>query len=414
VDLGHRRSYESLVINRGGAVLLAIGLVDSIGTGLYLAGSALFFTLVIGLKPAEVGVGLSAAGVVGLVAQPAVGWAADRWGPRRALIVVNLMRAAGFVAYVFTHSFPVFVVVAAFLGVGEQAVVPVFQALVALVVGPGRRVGMMARVRATYNVGYTVGGLLAGAAVAIGTRQAFDAILVGNAVSFVVAAVLLPTVPLLAPADGGGARPRAPFRLRGLRDTRYVVVAGINAVLVLHIALLSVGVPLWVTLHTSAPHALVPVLFVVNTIMTVFLQVPVARGSKTVRGSTASLRKAGAVLALCCAVFAVAPHLGAKPLVVACLLVGICVQTMGEILQSAGGWGLSYMLAPERSQAEYLATFNMGTGLQYAVGPTLVTLGVVDHGTAGWLTLGVVFGLAASAVPWAVARAESRPVVAVD
>ena len=88
--------------------------------------------------------------------------------------------------------------------------------------------------------------------------------------------------------------------------------------------------------------------------------------------------------------FALAPSLpgaGAAALLVA----AVAVMTFGELYQSAGGWGLSFALAPEHSRAEYFAAFSLGTSVQYIAGPALVTLGVVDHGTAGWLVLAVAF-----------------------
>jgi MFS family permease len=415
--LAARLSRDALTVNKGGATLLGIGLVDSIGTGLYIAGSAVFFTRVVGLSAAEVGIGLSVAGLLGLVAQPAIGWAADRWGARRVLVLLNLWRAAGFTAYAFTGSFESFIVVAALLGVGEQAVFPVFQALAEQVVGPARRVAMMARVRVVYNVGYTLGALLASAAVASGTRSAFEAIMLGNALTFVIAAALLPRVRLLPAAELTGDAPSAAagpgrLRLRALRDGRYMAVAAVNGILALHMTLLVVAVPLWVTLHTTAPPALVGLLLVLNTTLAVALQVRVARSSDALAGGVRALRRGAIALALSCGAFAAAPLTNTTGLVVATLLLGVLALTAGELLQSAGGWGLSYLLAPTRSRAEYLATFNLGTSAQFVVGPMLVTVGVLDHGSLGWIALAGCFLLAGAAVGSLAAHAARRPELA--
>ena len=61
----------------GPARVLALAtLVNTMGNGLFLTGSVLFFTRVIGLSPAQVGLGLSAAGICGMVAGIPLG----RWG----------------------------------------------------------------------------------------------------------------------------------------------------------------------------------------------------------------------------------------------------------------------------------------------------------------------------------------------
>jgi len=396
----------------GGITLLVIGLIDAVGSGLFLAGSALFFTLVVGLGAGQVGIGLSIAGLAGLVAQPIVGWLADRWTPRRMLVWINLWRAAGFTAYALTHDFATFVVVAALLGIAEQAVNPVYQVFAEQVVGAERRLAMMARVRTVYNIGFAVGALLATLAIAVGTRTAFLAIVLGNAASFLAAGVLLgrmrAIVPVTAPAAHGTA-PR--LRLRALRDGRYMAVAGVNGILFLHTALLTTGIPLWVVLHTRAPKALLGVLLVVNTTLAVLFQVRATRGAESVAGSVTVMRRAGVVLAACCAVFAVTAMLTFTPVVVAVVVLGIVALTAGELWQSAGGWALSYALAPTESRAEYLTTFNLGVSTQFVLGPTIVTLGVVNNGVVGWLALAGYFLLAALAVGPLAHRAARRPVL---
>lgn len=403
-------SRASVGVNAGGRTLLGISLVDAVGTGLYLAGSAVFFTRVVGLSAAEVGVGLSLGGLLGLLAQPVIGWLADRWGPRHVLALLNLWRAAGFTAYVFTDSFAMFLVVAALLGIGELSFSPVRQALAERVVGAEHRVGMMARIRVVDNVGFSIGALLATVAIAAETRLAFDAIMLGNAVTFVIASALLPRVALLPVADAVAvAARRSPLRLRALRDTRYVAVAAVNGILALHIVLLLVGVPLWITLHTTAPPALVGLLLVLNTVMAITLQVRVARASEKLVGSVTVLRRGGVALALACGLFALAAHGQETALVVAILVLGMAALTAGELLQSAGGWGLSFLLAPTWSRAEYLATFSLGTSMQFVLGPTLVTVAVLGNGSLGWVALAAVFLLAAAAVGPLVSRATRRP-----
>jgi len=404
-------SLAGLTLDGVGGALMTIGLIDSVGTGLYLAGSVIFFTRVIDLSAAQVGLGLSSAGLLGLAAQPFVGWAADRWTPRRVLIALNLWRALGFTAYVFTDTFAMFLIVAALLGIGEQAVTPIYQALVERVVGAEQRVRMMARLRSIYNAGFTLGALLCSAAISTRARAGFDAIMLGNAATFVLAALLLPRVRLAYPVGGSEAtQRRRPRRLSALQDIRYLAVAAVNGVLSLHMAILAVAMPLWVTLHTSAPPALVGMLLVVNTVSAVVLQVPVARASETLAGSVIALRRAGIALATSCGLFALAPVFGAAiGLIVVTLVLGVAALTASELLQSAGGWGLSYLLAPNHSRAEFLATFNLGASLQFVLGPTLITVGVVDQGALGWLVLAGCFLLMSGTVGPVAAGAARRP-----
>jgi predicted MFS family arabinose efflux permease len=77
--------------------LLAATLIDWIGTGFYLALSAIFLTRSAGLKPGEVGLVLAVAGMVAFFGSVHVGRLGDRIGPRQVLLVLYVMRAAAFV-----------------------------------------------------------------------------------------------------------------------------------------------------------------------------------------------------------------------------------------------------------------------------------------------------------------------------
>lgn len=404
-----RRLLGPAAVIPGGLHLIGVGLIDSVGTGLYLAGSAVFFSVVVRLTPTQIGIGLSVASVLGLVAQPFLGWLADRWGPRRVLVLLHLWRAAAFTALAFSRGYPTFVVAAAAIGVGQQALSPVYQAFVAQVAGADGRVAVMARTRVVYNVGFSLGGLLATAAIASGARAGFMSLVLGNAASCLLAAVVLsrlhPHPSVQKPATAAVARG---LRLGSLRDGKYLSVAAVNGFLSLHISLLGVGVPLWVTLHTAAPTAIVGVLLVVNIVFAVLFQVRASRGSETVAGSVTALRRGAGSLVLSCALFALAA-LWAVPLVATALLVaGVIALTGGEVLQSAGGWGLSYALAPEENRSEYLSSFNLGTSAQYVLGPTIVTVGVMSQGLLGWLALAAAFTAALLVVKPLVTMAEAR------
>src|SRR5262249_39188440 len=129
----------------------AISLVDSVGTGLWLSTSALFLTRVVGVTVPQVGVGMSVAGLLGLLDAVRIGASAARVGARRALTYLVLWRAAGFVGYAFTRSFAVFLVVAALLGLADKVLWAVTQALVSDTVPEAGRVRTIASVRAMRN-----------------------------------------------------------------------------------------------------------------------------------------------------------------------------------------------------------------------------------------------------------------------
>jgi hypothetical protein len=107
------------------------------------------------------------------------------------------------------------------------------------------------------------------------------------------------------------------------------------------------------------------------------------------------------LLLLACVVFAVTGML-AEPAAILALGAGCVLLTLGELFQSAGGWGLSYALAPEDRQGQYLGAFSMGTRIYDTAGPILVSALVLGLGAFGWVLIGLLFlalatGLAAAA-----------------
>lgn len=394
-----------LTLPRESRLLIWVGLVDSTGTGLFIAGSAVFFTRGAGLSITEVGVGLTIAGLCSLLALTPLGMVADRIGPRPASVLLHFWRAAGFVAYAFVHDFTTFLVVACFVAIPTRAVDPVSQMFVDRHIGTELRVPVMAAFRVVYNVGFTLGALLTTVVIAIDTRPAFLAIVLGDALTFVLAGLMLARVPLLA--DNAPTRPTVRGWPTSLRQGRYLVVAGLNAVLVLHMTLLSIGLPLWATLHTEAPLLIVGPLLVINTVMAVLLQIRLSRGAESREGGVRALRRASVALAAGAVVVAFADDLG--PVGASALLVaGLVLVTIGELYQAAGSWSVSYDLAPRERQGEYLAVFWLGVAATYTVGPVLITVGIVERGSYGWLGLAALFLLAGALVGPAVRAASAQ------
>jgi MFS family permease len=103
-----------------GGPYFAMILMNAIGWGLFTPFSVLYFHQVVGLSLPLVGLGLSIAAGVGLVATPLGGPLIDRFGARPVAIVTNLLSAAGFAAYLSVHSFAGFLTVALFLAIGSN------------------------------------------------------------------------------------------------------------------------------------------------------------------------------------------------------------------------------------------------------------------------------------------------------
>ncbi|MBN1172391.1 MAG: MFS transporter [Micromonosporaceae bacterium] len=384
-----------------GRTFAFIALVDSIGTGLFLAGSAVFFIRVIGLSASQVGVGLAVAGAVGFLGTVPLGVVADRVGTKRMLVLLQSWRAAWLVALAFTQGWVAFTAVSSCLVLAERVVPAANQAVIAAAVGEADRTRTMAAVRSVRNVGFSIGALLTTPVLASNDVWVFRSIMLLDSLSFVLAVLLLLRLTVPEEPAGPADRPRRSGNpmayLRGFSDWRYLNLTALNGALSLHMTLLSVAIPLWTVKGTAATAAIIPLLTTLNTVLAVVFQVPFARGSSDPRFGRRSLRRAGCSLMLCCAAMGLA-GLCDRTLAIVALVAATVALTAGELWQSVGGWELSYRFAPTARRVEYLSIFSLGVTLQEIAGPLLVAL-VLVTGAAGWAGLAGLFLLATILVP---------------
>lgn len=363
--------------------LSTMTLVNTMGNGLLMTSVVLFFTREVGLSGGQVGLGLTIAGVCGLVVGVPAGHWGDRRGPREVLGGLMVAQGVATAMYVLVSSFAAFVVVACVVIGLLQASSAVKQGLIAQVLPADRRVEARAFLRAVTNAGFAIGAAIAGIGILVGTRGAYEAMIVGDALSFGLAAALLAPLPHVPPQPRREEGPQ----LVVLRDRPYVAVTALVAVLSLHAPLLEVGLPLWVS-HTSAPTAIVSVIFVVNCLLVVLFSVRFARGSDTVEGAARAAVRAGLLLALSCVVFVFSDGPGAVVASVV-LIVAAVVQVAGEMAQAASGWGLAFGLAPDDAQGQYQGLSTTALALSTTIGPVLMAA-VVAAGTIGWLAYGAL------------------------
>ncbi|KJY38754.1 MULTISPECIES: MFS transporter [unclassified Streptomyces] len=375
-------------------------LTQSLGTGLFLTSSAIFFTRTVGLSAESVSVAMSAAGLCGFLATVPGGRVADRFGARRPLAASYGLLAVLFVGYAFVEGVPAFTAVACAIAVCETVGSPLRAALTHALFGSARSAGVRARMRSLFNLGFTAGAGLAGAALATDSRIAFLLVIAVNVALQLLCAImalgLRPDGPEVVPATAGRS-------WEAFRDRRFLLATALSGILELFQPVLAVGVPLWIVNRTSAPGALVAALTVVNTVLVVLLQVAAGKGSDTVSGSGRLLLRAGLLMALACCLFA-GSGAADTSLAVVLLFAGTVLMTLGELAQSAGGWGLSFTLPPEGRMGEYQGVFGLGRGLQQFFGPALVVMLPLGMGAAGWLLLAGVFVVCGLIALWAFVR----------
>lgn len=386
-----------------------ITLVDSVGSGLFITISVLFFTRVIEFSITQVALGMSMAGFAALLGAIPLGSLGDRIGHRRVWILLTLVHAAAFAAYPLVTGYPAFVVLVAVVALADVGISPVRGAYLSLMAGPEVRVKARAYNQAVYNAGFALGAAGAGIALQFDSIAGYVALVLANSVSYLVAALVLLTLPAVAVQ----ARKERTRVGAVLRDRPYVVVSVLNGLLMTYAAVLLVAIPLWIVNRTQAPAWSVGAVMILNTVLVVLLQVRASKGADTVPGAAIVIRRAGFAMLLACLILAVSGMLPTVPALLTVVL-GVTMLTVAELFHSAGSWGVSFGLAPEDRQGEYLGAFAMGGRIYDAVGPALVTGLALGLGAPGWVALGVLFlGLAfalAKASTWAQSRLTASSV----
>ncbi|MFD0633360.1 MFS transporter [Catenulispora yoronensis] len=266
--------------------------------------------------------------------------------------------------------------------------------------GGDRPAEFRAYLRSVTNVGIAFGAVLAGFGIQDGSRDAYLVLLAGSAVCSAAAAATVLLLPALA------AEPSRPGRRWiALRDRPYLALTLLDGVMAIQFRVLTAAIPLWLLSRTHAPRWSVSAVMLVNTAIVVVLQVRASKSIDNPRAGGVAFRRAGFAFLASCVIFSA---LASVPswLAVTLVLAGVVVHTIGEIWQSAGGFELSFAMAPQQAVGQYQGLFGMGLGLGVTIGPALLIGLCIDWGTPGWWVVGGIFAATGLAVPAVVAWSE--------
>ena len=306
------------------------------------------------------------------------------------------------------RDFATLLVVVAVTMVGER-MAKTMEMLFATQVAGDRRTTFRALARVTMNAGYGVGAGIAALGLAVGTRDAYRALVLANAASFLVTALLvLRTDAALGSGSGSRPSPDAPPPIptpipiqtqiqtqtqtqtqttsttpsNPWRDRGYLTFVLLDIPMNLDDAVLNVGLPLWLVSRTRAPHAVIPAFLVVNTLLVVVLQMAVSRRVHGPRAAARSVTGYGVALLLSCGLAALAAS-GGPALATVALLAAAMLVTLAELVRSVTSWELAVSLAPEHARPAYLGAAGVSQSIQRSAGPVLLTGGVMAGGAAG-------------------------------
>ncbi|MEW2431646.1 MFS transporter [Micromonospora sp. NPDC047644] len=380
-------------------------MVYAVGSGLFHAGSAVFFTRALGLSAAQVGLGLSVAAGVTLLGTVSLGGLTDRYGPQRVWVVGSVLNAALFATYPFVGGFAGFLAVVVALAAVDAAVGVARQVYSINALPPAERVTAMAYQRSSLNVGFGLGAVISGLVLAVDTIEAYRAMVWFISTVFFVTALFVRRLPRLPQV----ARPAEPVgRLAVLRDRPFMAVSLLSGLLTAHGVLYLTVLPLWILTRTDAPKTVIAALVLLNTVLIVLLQVRVSRGADTAAGAARASRRGGLLIALFCLVLPISGFTRGW-LTIVVLVAAALLLILAELIESAGTWGLTATLPPPDQRGAYVGALELGVQVQYLIAPAGLTALGVTIGGWGWLPTAAIFVLVAAAIVPAVAWTERTP-----
>ena len=364
-------------IGRHRLFVTAIG-IDALGSGVWMPLSVLYFIRVTELNFVKVGVALSIAAALSFPLALVIGSLVDRYDAKRVLQGGNVLQAIGFAFYPLAHSVPEVTLVVAVAALGRTAFWGSYSPMVAAVSEAGEREKWFGFLGSLRNSGFAVGGLMAAGAITIGTPNAFHAVVVLNAASYVLAFVLMVRVEVHGVHRDGVRQRQGGGWADVARDPGYRWLVGANFGYAMGCLALNVLMPVYIVEELGLDGWVSGAVYVINTVL-----IGVGQGL-IVRRMTGSVRWRIVVLAAGLMIVAflllyAAGELTTKTAAITVVLVAAVVYTLGEM---AGGPVLAALAAespPAHLRGRYLAVYQLSWNAASAVAPVLY-LSLLHHG----------------------------------
>jgi MFS family permease len=387
---------DSPQASKGGIVLIVALLVDSLGNGLFLPLSLIFFTELTDVRLALLGVLISVANAFTLPIPIWAGSLADRYGALPLVIGAQLLQGVGYLSYNWVEG-PIGIFLAsALIAIGVRFFwSTVFTAVSDFADGSPWTVSKdtwFAWTSMARTAGIGVGGLVAGLAIADGRTSAYHLIAYSTAGCFFVAAAslwLFVRIPVRAGTGAGTEQETDSAGYRQvLRDRPFLIFIAINTVFAMTSMMLALGLPTFLLEGLAAPRWLSSVILVANTIVLAVFAAPVVKRLAHYR-RTRTITVAAGLWALWCLLFALLMP-GHLSLMLPLLVGAVALFTLGELLHAPVSMALASAMAPTQTRGRYLAVFQYSFTFAGLISPVFFTSLFEIHRSLPWIVLGAV------------------------
>ncbi|MEU8019670.1 MFS transporter [Micromonospora parva] len=352
----------------------------SIGSGLFLPLSLVFFVELTDIRLSMLGVLVGLAGFTSVPVPAVAGRLADRYGARRLVLVAQGIQAFAYLWYAFARDpLSVFAVTAIMAIGGRLFWSTIFAALADHAQdGPRPQHWWFALANIARTAGIAAGGIITGIALTIpGTR-------VYIVLALLAAGCLAASVLIMLPVARSRARARVPGASHAqgtvLRDGRFLGLLSTNVVFAISTLLLGLTVPVVMNTALDGPGWVSSVVLVGNALLISGFGIIGARQAGR-REPFAVLRTAAVAWVVGCALLAFAAS-SALPFAVAPLAAAVLAFSLAEILHAPTSVAIVSNMAPEAERGDYLAVWQYSFMAAEIGGPILFgTLFTLHHST---------------------------------
>jgi MFS family permease len=345
------------------------GLVNAFGTGITYPFVVIYLHNVRDISLGIAGLVLATNAVFSLFASPVAGWLSDRVGGRLTLGGALVLQSIGIAYLPFVHEAWQAFVAMAVVGWGNGSFWPSQSTLLAGLAPRERRHAAYALQRVSRNLGIGLGGLVGGLIATTTDPTSFTVLFTVDALTFLAFVGVLAFVPdPQLPPEEEGEGPG--HYLQVLRDRLLLGIVGLNVLFVsagyAQIELL----PVFAKNEAGVTERAIGAIFLVNTLVIVFAQLPIAhqlegrRRMPALALMTVLWATAWLIVLVCGATL---ESLAAA----AGFAVAVIVFGLGECFQGPTQGAFVADLAPPRLRGRYMALSTMSWEVGFVIGPAI-------------------------------------------
>ncbi|HEY3905430.1 MAG TPA: MFS transporter [Streptosporangiaceae bacterium] len=418
-------------------VVLSGDFISAVGSGLTLPLLFIYAHRIRDLSYGISGLVVAMIALASLIGNPLGGAMADRWSPRRALMLGLVINAAGAVALALARNEAELFGATAIVGLGASIIWPAQDALLASLTGSDQRSAVFSVRHWCLNAGLGIGSLGAAIVISVSQPGTFMAVYLADAASFLIylpilARLRVPEGEPESPGQEQAGQEQAGQKQAGwrkvLRDSVLVRVWVLAAILMI----VSFGQfnssfqgfaarPGGIGTHGLA------LAEAANCVTVVLAQLFVLKGLGG-RRRTTGLALAAVAWAISWVLVAIAGHLGGGGVALAGFIVAAVVFSIGECLMSPTLPAIINDIAPPGAAGRYNGLLAMAFTVGFLVGPAsggaalgagwgaelfVVLAGICAAGAVGALWLGRFVPADANLIP-AQEQGQSESVLEVE